>query len=180
LIRARNIRSREKLTMREHGDVFFCSVHPWFRAVGVSKRRTQAATLVLRLMGRCAGLKRPCTGPCLEGRARKRYLDTHQRISPRYNSEAKRLGHALGCSSPVHGAWYVSCLIKKIRQIRKKLLTNTLHLPKQARICSIRRNKMSSAHLNTIVIIAAAGSVLSSLLLLLLVGSLKLPGLIMA
>ena len=52
---------------------------PSFRAVGVSKRRTQAATLVLRLMGRpatssavsCAGLKRPCTGPYLEGRAKK-------------------------------------------------------------------------------------------------------------
>ena len=41
-------------------------------------------------------------------------------------------------------------------------------------------NKMSSAHLINIVIIAAAGIVLSSLLLLLLVGSLKLPGLIMA
>jgi hypothetical protein len=40
---------------------------------------------------------------------------------------------------------------------------------------------MSSAHLINIVIIAAAGIVLSSLLLLLLlVGSLKLPGLIMA
>jgi hypothetical protein len=40
---------------------------------------------------------------------------------------------------------------------------------------------MSSAHLRSIVIIAAAGIVLSSLLLLLLlVGSLKLPGLIMA
>jgi hypothetical protein len=39
--------------------------------MGVSKRRTQAATLVLRLMGRCAGLKRPYTGPCLEGRAKK-------------------------------------------------------------------------------------------------------------
>ena len=50
---------------------FFVSVLPWFRAVGVSKRRTQAGTLVLRLMGRCAGLKRPCTGPCLEGRAKK-------------------------------------------------------------------------------------------------------------
>jgi hypothetical protein len=50
---------------------FFDSVLPWFRAVGVSKRRTQAATLVLRLMGRCAGLKRPYTGPCLEGRAKK-------------------------------------------------------------------------------------------------------------
>ena len=49
----------------------FDSVLPWFREVGVSKRRTQAATLVLRLMGRCAGLKRPCTGPCLEGRAKK-------------------------------------------------------------------------------------------------------------
>jgi hypothetical protein len=34
---------------------FFDSVLPWFRGVGVSKRRTQAATLVLRLMGRCAG-----------------------------------------------------------------------------------------------------------------------------
>jgi len=44
---------------------------PSFRAVGVSKRRTQAGTLVLRLMGRCVGLKRPCTGPCLEGRAKK-------------------------------------------------------------------------------------------------------------
>ncbi|UCE33290.1 MAG: hypothetical protein JSV40_08625, partial [Deltaproteobacteria bacterium] len=50
---------------------FFDSVLPWFRGVGVSKRRTQAATLVLRLMGRCAGLKRPCTGACLEGRAKK-------------------------------------------------------------------------------------------------------------
>jgi hypothetical protein len=50
---------------------FLDSVLPWFRAVGVSKRRTQAATLVLRLMGRCAGLKRPYTGPCLEGRAKK-------------------------------------------------------------------------------------------------------------
>jgi len=50
---------------------FFASVLPWLRAVGVSKRRTQAATLVLRLMGRCAGLKRPCTGLCLEGRAKK-------------------------------------------------------------------------------------------------------------
>jgi hypothetical protein len=49
----------------------FDSVLPSFRAVGVSKRRTQAATLVLRLMGRCVGLKRPCTGPCLEGRAKK-------------------------------------------------------------------------------------------------------------
>jgi len=50
---------------------FFDSVLPSFRGVGVSKRRTQAATLVLRLMGRCVGLKRPCTGPCLEGRAKK-------------------------------------------------------------------------------------------------------------
>ena len=50
---------------------FFDSVLPSFRGVGVSKRRTQAGTLVLRLMGRCAGLKRPCTGPCLEGRAKK-------------------------------------------------------------------------------------------------------------
>ena len=50
---------------------FFDSVLPWFKGVGVSKRRTQAATLVLRLMGRCVGLKRPCTGPCLEGRAKK-------------------------------------------------------------------------------------------------------------
>jgi hypothetical protein len=39
---------------------------------------------------------------------------------------------------------------------------------------------MSSVHLKNIVIIAAAGIALSSLLLLLLVGSLKLPGLIMA
>jgi len=50
---------------------FFDSVLPCFRAKGVSKRRTQAGTLVLRLMRRCAGLKRPCTGPCLEGRAKK-------------------------------------------------------------------------------------------------------------
>jgi hypothetical protein len=50
---------------------FFDSVLPWFRAVGVSKRRTQAGTLVLRLMGRCVGLKRPCIGPYLEGRAKK-------------------------------------------------------------------------------------------------------------
>jgi hypothetical protein len=53
------------------GMSFFDSVLPWFRGVGVSKRRTQAGTLVLRLMGRCVGLKRPCTGPCLEGRAKK-------------------------------------------------------------------------------------------------------------
>jgi hypothetical protein len=50
---------------------FFDSVLPWFRAVGVSKRRPQAVTLVLRLMGRCVGLKQPFTGPCLEGRAKK-------------------------------------------------------------------------------------------------------------
>jgi hypothetical protein len=50
---------------------FFDSVLPWFRGVGVSKRRTQAGALVLRLMGRCAGLKRPFTGPYLEGRAKK-------------------------------------------------------------------------------------------------------------
>ena len=50
---------------------FFDSVLPSFRGVGVSKRRTQAGTLVLRLMGRCVGLKRPCTGPYLEGRAKK-------------------------------------------------------------------------------------------------------------
>jgi len=62
----------------------------------------------------------------------------------------------------------------------KKLLTNTLHLPKQARIFLARCNKMNSSHLNNIVIIAAAGIALSSLLLLLLVGNLKLPGLIMA
>ena len=53
------------------GISFFDSVLPSFRVVGVSKRRTQAGTLVLRLMGRCVGLKRPCTGPCLEGRAKK-------------------------------------------------------------------------------------------------------------
>jgi hypothetical protein len=50
---------------------FFDSVLPWFRGVGVSKRRTRAATLVLRLMGRCVGSKRPRTGLCLEGRAKK-------------------------------------------------------------------------------------------------------------
>ena len=50
---------------------FFDSVLPSFKAVGVSKRRTQAVALVLRLMGRCIGLKRPRTGPCLEGRAKK-------------------------------------------------------------------------------------------------------------
>jgi len=50
---------------------FFDSVLPSFRAVGVSKRRTQAETLVLRLMGRYAGLKQPCKEPCLEGRAKK-------------------------------------------------------------------------------------------------------------
>jgi hypothetical protein len=50
---------------------FFASVLPSLRGVGVSKRRTQAATLVLRLMGRCVGLKRPFTGPCIEGRAKK-------------------------------------------------------------------------------------------------------------
>ena len=53
------------------GISFFDSPLPSFRAVGVSKRRTQAGTLVLRLMGRCVGLKRPCTGPCLDGRAKK-------------------------------------------------------------------------------------------------------------
>ncbi|UCH08396.1 MAG: hypothetical protein JSV55_05335, partial [Deltaproteobacteria bacterium] len=49
--------------------------------VGVSKRRTQAATLVLRLMGRCAGLKRPCAGPCLEGRAKKDISTLFTRVS---------------------------------------------------------------------------------------------------
>jgi hypothetical protein len=66
---------------------FFDSVLPWFRALGVSKRRTQAATLVLRLMGRCVGLKRPCTGPYLEGRAKKD-------ISM-LTTEANRRGHVL-------------------------------------------------------------------------------------
>jgi hypothetical protein len=61
----------EKYGLKNMEMSFFDPVLPWFRAVGVSKRRTQAATLVLRLMGRCAGLKRPCTGPCLEGRAKK-------------------------------------------------------------------------------------------------------------
>jgi hypothetical protein len=61
-----------KLTTQKSMEMsFFDSVLPWFRGMGVSKRRTQAATLVLRLMGRCVGLKRPCTGPCLEGRANK-------------------------------------------------------------------------------------------------------------
>jgi hypothetical protein len=68
----------------------------------------------------------------------------------------------------------------KYQKNSKKLLTNTLHLPKQSKIFLTRSNKMNSAHLNNIVIITAAGIVLSSLLLLLLVGSLKLPGLIMA
>jgi len=70
--------------------------------------------------------------------------------------------------------------MQQITKNIKKLLTNTLHLPKQARIFLTRCNKMNSSHLVSIVIIAAAGIVLSSLLLLLLVGSLKLPGLIMA
>jgi hypothetical protein len=70
--------------------------------------------------------------------------------------------------------------MRQILENSKKLLTNTLHLPKQTRIFSTRGNKMSSAHLESIVIIAAAGILVSSLLLLLLVGSLKLPGLIMA
>ena len=38
---------------------FFDSVLPSFRAVGVSKRRTQAATLVLRIMGGAP----VCNGP---------------------------------------------------------------------------------------------------------------------
>jgi hypothetical protein len=50
---------------------FFDSVLPSSRGVGVSKRCTPAGTLVLRLMGRCVGLKRPCTGSCQEGRAKK-------------------------------------------------------------------------------------------------------------
>jgi len=53
---------------------FFDSVLPWFRGVGVSKRRTQAATLVLRLMGRCAGLNAHCSEPW-EGRVKKRHLN---------------------------------------------------------------------------------------------------------
>ena len=64
--------SPKKLTGEKSMEMsFFDSVLPSFRAVGVSKRRTQAGTLVLRLMRRCAGLKRPCTGPCIEGRAKK-------------------------------------------------------------------------------------------------------------
>jgi len=50
---------------------FFDSVLPKLGGVVVSKRRTQAAALVLRLMRRCAGLKRPCTVPYIEGRAKK-------------------------------------------------------------------------------------------------------------
>jgi len=61
----------ERNAMKSMEMSFFDSVLPWFRAVGVSKRRTQAVALGLRLMGRCVGLKRPCTGPCLEGRAKK-------------------------------------------------------------------------------------------------------------
>jgi hypothetical protein len=53
------------------GMSFFASVLPSFSGVGVSKRRTLATASVLRLMGQCAGLKRPYTGPCLEGRAKK-------------------------------------------------------------------------------------------------------------
>jgi len=68
-LRFRVIHERNALLSMEMS--FFDSVLPSFRGVGVSKRRTQAGTLVLRLMGRCAGLKRPCTGPCLEGRAKK-------------------------------------------------------------------------------------------------------------
>ena len=68
-LRLRVIPERNALVSMEIS--FFDSVLPWFRGVGVSKRRTQAGTLVLGLMGRCAGLKRPCTAPCLEGRAKK-------------------------------------------------------------------------------------------------------------
>jgi hypothetical protein len=55
---------------------------PWFKAVAVSKRRTQAATLVLRLMERCAGLKRPFTKPCWEGRAKKYISMLFSPVSP--------------------------------------------------------------------------------------------------
>ena len=68
-LRFRVIHERNALLSMEMS--FFDSVLPSFRGVGVSKRRTQAGTLVLRLMGRCVGLKRPYTEPCLEGRAKK-------------------------------------------------------------------------------------------------------------
>jgi hypothetical protein len=72
---------------------FFDSVLPWFRGVGVSKRRTQAAILVLRLMGQCVGLKRPRTEPCLEGRAKKD-------ISMLYSSEFLRRPKHHGSDAP--------------------------------------------------------------------------------
>jgi hypothetical protein len=50
---------------------FFGCALSSLRGVGVSKRRTETVTLVLRLIGRCVGLKRPCTGPCSEGIAKK-------------------------------------------------------------------------------------------------------------
>jgi hypothetical protein len=68
-LRFRVIPERNTLLSMEMS--FFASVLPSVRGVAVSKRRTQAGTLVLRLMGRCAGLKRPCAEPCYEGRAKK-------------------------------------------------------------------------------------------------------------
>jgi hypothetical protein len=78
---------------------FFDSALPWFRAVGVSKRRTQAGTLVLRPMGRCVGLKRPYAGPCLEGRAKKDISMLTGSISFMYNPEENRRGHVLRSKS---------------------------------------------------------------------------------
>jgi hypothetical protein len=77
MLRPRVIHERNSMANMEIS--FFAPVLSSFRGVAVSKRRTQAATLVLRLMGRpatssaesCAGLKRPCTRPRLEGRAKK-------------------------------------------------------------------------------------------------------------
>jgi len=87
-----HIGAPKKLTGEKSMDMsFFDSVLPWFKAVGVSKRRTQAATLVLRLMGRCAGLKRPCTELCLEGRAKKD-ISMLTRVFPSYITLKRRVG----------------------------------------------------------------------------------------
>jgi hypothetical protein len=103
---------------------FFDSVLPSFRAVGVSKRRTQTATLVLRLMGRpatssaesCAGLKRPCKGPCLEGRAKKD-ISMLTRAFLSYMTLKRRVG--VMCLTQNYPCYQMSNTRAKIKRVGK-------------------------------------------------------------
>jgi hypothetical protein len=64
----------EKLTIaKSMGMSFFGCALASLKAVGVSKRRTQTVTLVLRLIPATRDLQRPCTGPFWGGYSKKRH-----------------------------------------------------------------------------------------------------------